>query len=125
MGAATHIFRERYDSATVETTRRSDVVPRAQTIDVVRAQTMLPPRPRPAVSRFRVKLRGGVYQGRVRVVVFLLVAKDVDDAVRIALALEAPRTFATMALDECDLVEEASGALRGVEAVLARFEIPA
>lgn len=121
MGAATHILRERYESGIVETTRRSDVVPRAHG----GAQTILPPRPRPAVSRFRVKLRGEVYQRRVRVAVFLVVAKDVDDAARIAVGFEAPRTFATMSLDECDLVDESPGALRGVEAVLARFEIPA
>ena len=76
-------------------------------------------------SRYRVKLRGQVAGDRAIVSVYLVVADSPEEAYYTALRFEPTSTRRLMSLAECDFVERVVGARTGIEAILARFSVPA
>jgi hypothetical protein len=73
--------------------------------------------------RYRVKLRGRARAGTI-VSVTMVVAESREEAFLQAVRFEPPMLQDRMELVECDRIEHAAGAARGVESILARFAVP-
>ena len=79
----------------------------------------------PALSRYRVKLRGRV-GGSTMVSVYLVIASTPYEAYFTALRSEPGLSRRSMMLAECDFVERVLGPQHrvGVDTQLARFSVP-
>jgi hypothetical protein len=73
--------------------------------------------------RYRVKLRGRSRAGTI-VSVTMVVAESRDEAFLQAVRFEPPMLQDRMELVECDRIEHAGRASKGVESILARFAVP-